>query len=579
MSASISLSNLLPAEKSSLSLRVALSLLDRIIGIKKMDRIYKQHQMQNMSKEDFARKLLDVMDISVQGGLKLQQSIPKTGPLVIASNHPFGGIEGVILCLLIGEIRPDLKVLANLGLKLFAELKDYFIFTNPLSEKDPKNTPSIRTSLTHVQQGGALLIFPAGRVSYYQAAKKRISEHDWNRVVGKLVSASNAQYLPIFIEGQNSPWFYRLGRVYFRVRMLMLAREFLNKQNSVVNISCGNPVKSSVYSPQNTIHHAALCRVQSYCQDPNWRLDWPANHILKQQTIGQPVEWRKIQHELEVLPPEQCLLTHNDFSVYYAMHGQIPATLNEIARLLELVFRLHNEGSGEPIESDDFDQTYTHLFVVNHSKQHVVGAYRMGRTDVLLQDNDLTQLYLARMFNFSSEFVNRRAPCLELGRSFLIPEYQRSFQGLLLLWRGIGTFVCKFPHYRTLYGTVSLSKLYDTRSVAIMKHALVTPTDKVSAQVEFEFPLHPELHDYANTYSLKDDLAALLACIEEDGKDIPVLAKHYQKLGAQFHSLGIDKNFNDTPGLLLSVDLAKAPEKLLKLYMGKGWQAYRNGPL
>ncbi len=572
VSTSISLINLVGPKSAPVTL--ALKMLDRLVGVKKMDALYKQHQMQGLKKEQFAEKLLQVLNIEVLGGDSVQKNIPKTGPLVIASNHPFGGIEGVILCLLIGQIRPDLQVLANQGLKLFPELKDYFIFTNPLSERDPKNTPSIRASLKHVKQGGALLVFPAGRVAYYQGDKKRISEHHWNRIVGKLIDSSQAHFLPIFVSGQNSPLFYRLGRVYFRFRLLMLARELLNKNNSQIKITCGSLVKPNTYKVKDSKQHAALCRIQSYSQDPLWRMDWPDNQSVQQAPIADQTPWQEIANELALLPQEQCLLVHKQFSVYYGFQHQLPKTVFEIARLRELVFRQHNEGSGEPIDTDAFDATYTQLFVVNNEKQNIIGAYRMGQTDKLLEQGDITQLYLARMFNFSPGFVNQQQPCLELGRSFLVPEYQKSFQGLFLLWRGIGAFVCKFPHYRTLYGTVSLSKLYNPRSVALIQQALVSPTESVTPHKEFDFALHPEISDFAKEYDLSTHLTTLLAAIESDGKDIPVLAKHYLKLGAKFHCLGIDGNFNDTPGLLLSVELPKAPEKLLKLYLGDAWKQY-----
>jgi putative hemolysin len=206
----------------------------------------------------------------------------------------------------------------------------------------------------------------------------------------------------------------------------------------------------------------------------------------------------------------------------------------------------------------------------------IIGAYRMGQTDKLLANGNLDNLYLHRMFNFSPEFINRQQPCLEMGRSFLIPEYQRSFQGLFLLWRGIGAFVCQYPQYRTLYGTVSISKLYDVRSAAIIQQAMVTHTDKVTARAPFEYNLPPEVTDFAKQHELKEHVAALLKGIESDGKDVPILLKHYNKLGAVFHCLGIDKSFNDTPGLLLSVDLPSAPEKLLKLYMGQRWLGYKD---
>ena len=568
VSGSISLVNLLPKEKQNSPIRYLVRLLDTILGVRKMDRMYKQHQMNGLDKEAFAQKLLDVMNIRINGGEKLQDGIPKSGPLVIASNHPFGGIEGVILCLLIGQIRPDLKVLANQGLKLFPELSDYFIFTNPLSERDPKNTPSIRASIKHVKQGNALLIFPAGRVSYYHKDKGRISEHTWNRVIGKLVTITDSQYIPIFVSGQNSPLFYRLGRIYFRLRMFMLARELLNKTDARVTVSCGSPVKASLFKGSNAEQIAALCRAQSYCQDPSWYKEWPTDPVTHLKPLAEETPWPHIQSELDNLPEGQRLLDHKSFSVFFGYQHQLPKTVTEIARLREKVFREHNEGSGEPIDTDHFDATYTQLFVVNNKEQRIIGAYRMGRTDELLQDKDVSNLYLSRMFDFKPNFVNRQSPCLEMGRSFLIPEYQKSFQGLFLLWRGIGAFVCKFPQYRTLYGTVSLSKLYSNRGVSMIKHALVTPTDNVKPFDEYDFELSPELLDYANQHEFEKNLSSLLASVEHDGKDIPILAKHYQKLGAKFHCLGIDKNFNDTPGLLLSVDLPNAPEKLLKTLFG-----------
>jgi putative hemolysin len=576
MPAAITLANLVPHHKKNAFVGLMIKLMDRALGITHMDAIYQQNQMAGLSKDEFAQKLLDIMGIQVLGGDSLSSKIPQEGPLVIASNHPFGGIEGVILCLLLGRIRPDLKVLANQGLKLFPELQDYFIFTNPLTEKNPKNTPSIRASVRHVKQGGALLIFPAGRVSYYQNDKGRISEHSWNRVIGRLISSSGAHYIPIFISGENSPLFYRLGRIYYRLRMLMLPRELLNKKNQKIQLSAGNPVASNrFYKDIKLVQHAQLCRVMSYVQDPQWHKSWAPDKTTELLPLVAEADYAKIFNELDELPGQQHLLDHKQFSVFFGYQNQLPVTVAEIARLRELVFREHNEGSGQPLDTDSYDATYTHLFVVERKQRKIIGAYRMGQTDRLLQEQGMDGLYLSRMFNFKADFINQLEPCLEMGRSFLIPEYQRSFQGLYLLWRGIGAFACKFPHYRTLYGTVSLSKLYDMRSVSLMENALVTKTDKVKPKTPFDFKLHPELQEFAEQQPMQVHLSALLASIEDDGKDIPVLAKHYLKMGAKYHCLGIDSNFNDTPGLLLSVELPQAPEKLGKLYLADGWKDYK----
>lgn len=575
MPAAISLLNIIPDNKKNFFTKPIFKLLDRVLAINKLDILYRENNLHGLDKTTFAKSLLDGLNIQLQGLEELKAKIPKTGPLVIASNHPFGGIEGVFLAWAIEQVRPDIKVMANQGLKIFPELEDYFIFTNPLSESDPKNAPSIRTCLKHVKTGGALLIFPAGRVSYFHKDTKRIADHSWNRLVASIANRTNAHYLPIFVSGFNSPLFYRLGRVYFRLRMLMLPRELVNKRNAKITVTAGEAIAVKHYAKNiDTGTQTKLFRAQSYLLDPAWEKAWPADPVTQLQPIAIEVSGEEILKEVHQLPNEQHLLDHKDLSVYFGYQNQMPNTVNEIARLREIVFREHNEGSGEPLDTDHFDATYTHLFVMKQDTGQIIGAYRMGQTDKLLADGNLENLYLHRMFDFGPDFVNRKQPCLEMGRSFLIPEYQNSFLGLLLLWRGIGAFVCQYPQYRTLYGTVSISKLYDVRSAAVIQQSMVTTTDKVAPRAPFEHKLHPEVEFFSQQHGLKSHVTALLKGIEPDGKDVPILLKHYNKLGAVFHCLGIDKSFNDTPGLLLSVDLPKAPEKLLKLYMGEKWQEY-----
>jgi putative hemolysin len=577
MPAAISLLNLVPEDKKTPVNRILLKLLDKILAIHQLDDLYTKHNLHGLDKTTFAKSLLNGLNLQLDGIHQLQQSIPKTGPVVLASNHPFGGIEGVILAWAIEQVRPDIKVMANQGLKIFPELEDYFIFTNPLSENDPKNAPSIRACLGHVKKGGALLIFPAGRVSYYHSDTQRIADHDWNRLVAMLTNRAKAQYVPIFIGGQNSKLFYQLGRIYYRLRMLRLPRELVNKQDQRIALTTGVPVQAKYLSEVDDLGvQTELMRAITYLLDPAYSQDWPADTVVKMQPIAEPTSEQSILAEVAALPVEQHLLDHKDLAVYFGFQHQMPNTVHEIARLREIVFREHNEGSGEPIDTDKFDATYTHLFVMKKETGQIIGAYRMGQTDKLLADGNLDNLYLNRMFNFGSDFVNRQQPCLEMGRSFLIPEYQKSFLGLFILWRGIGAFVCKYPQYKVLYGTVSISKLYDIRSAGIIEKATVTPTNKVVAHKPFAYEFNPEFNDFAQHHGLKNMVTPLLKSLEPDGKDVPILLKHYQKMGAVFHCLGIDAQFNDTPGLLLTVELPKSPEKLLKLYLGDRWQQYKD---
>ena len=556
--------------------RFFIPLLDKFLGISQMNGLYHKHAMQGLSKEAFADTLLKVQDITIENHTSLLAQIPESGPVVIASNHPFGGIEGVILARLISEKRPDLKVLANQGLKVFKELEDYFIFTNPLSPNDPKNAPSLRAAISHVKNGHPLLIFPAGRVSYYQSEHQDIVEHQWNKIVYRLAKDAGGKYIGVFVQGFNRPFFYTLGRIYYRLRMLMLARELLANTHRTIRLDHTQCLTLPLTLPAQT--GADFARSLSYAVDSRWTYTWPADNSTSEMVpLATEITVNTLISELAALPTEQCLISVGEFSVYWSMQAQTPRIVDEIARLRERVFRMHNEGSGEALDTDGFDATYTHLFVVHNTDEEtrIIGAYRMGLTDKLIAQNGLDGLYLHKMFQFAPEFINQQRPCLEMGRSFVIPEYQRSPQGLFMLWRGIGEFMNAFPEYRVLYGTVSISKLYTPQSVSIIEQGLVNAPKHVHPRHEFELKLHPQLQAFGLSQSktLSEGLGqyvnTYLQALESDGKELPVLAKQYQKLGADFHALGIDSSFNHTPGLLLSVNMENVPTRLQKRFLGR----------
>ncbi len=249
--------------------------------------------------------------------------------------------------------------------------------------------------------------------------------------------------------------------------------------------------------------------------------------------------------------------------------------MKDIARERERVFRLYDEGSGEPRDGDDFDQTYVQLFVWDNELHSLVGAYRLGRTDCL-RAHGASSIYLTQMFEFDDQFYDSMPPALELGRSFVVPEHQKSFHSLYLLWRGIGCFLVAHPQYRRLYGTVSLSRQYDDRAVALMCAELIEPLPCLRPRLALPQLLHPEWLSYQKEQG-KLDLKTLSACVrglDADGKDLPILVKQYHKIGAKFHCVAVDPNFNNTPGLLLMVDMDKASPKTISTFLGEDGGAY-----
>jgi putative hemolysin len=556
-------------------------ILDRLLGIKKLNNLYLEQKFSGLNKQEFSEKLLDALGVSILSGDKILKKIPKKGKCIVVCNHPYGMVEGVIIANLLTNYRNDTKVMANIALKVFKEINDYFIFANPLKPQAAINSTAIKQCYRHVEDDGLLVIFPAGRVSFYQSKQKIITDGHWNRLAVNIADKTQSPIFPLFISGTNSALFHRLGRVYYRFRLLMLAREMFKLKNHQITLSANNLISSKQLTPfSNTETKNNVLRIQCYLNDQQYFRPWPHDDAKKSMSpVAKKTDSTLIKTELEKLPEKQHLLNFKHYAVYYGYQTQMPNCVKEIARLRELTFRDLDEGSGEPYDTDKFDATYMHLFIYDSSNNQITGAYRIGQTDRLQKQGGLEQLYLSQMFNFNDDFINQQQPCLEMGRSFIIASEQKSYHSLLLLWKGIGTYVSQNPRYRTFYGTVSLSKQYDPRSVAIMEKTMVKPSAGVTAKTAFLGQLHPEVTQFIAQNTIKlEGLSTIISAIEKDGKDIPVLLKQYHKLGANFHCMGIDTNFNQTPGLLLSVHLPSAPEKLLKLYLGEnkaGYLAYK----
>jgi putative hemolysin len=252
--------------------------------------------------------------------------------------------------------------------------------------------------------------------------------------------------------------------------------------------------------------------------------------------------------------------------------------LQEIGRLREITFRATNEGTGKARDLDRFDNWYTHLFVWHKTRGEIVGAYRLGITDEIVAERGTAGLYTSTLFKYRAGLVERMGPAIELGRSFIRLEYQRSYAALLLLWKGIGRIVVERPQCKALFGPVSISNDYQTSSKHLMVQFLAA-SHYVPDLAELTRPRHPfrppgmkkltaqgRLNRLLSDSDAVDDVVAEL---EPDGKGMPVLLRQYLKLGARFFAFNVDPDFSDALDALMLVDLTKTDRKLLQRYMGE----------
>ena len=305
----------------------------------------------------------------------------------------------------------------------------------------------------------------------------------------------------------------------------------------------------------------------------------------------------RLAEELESLDRSKILVRQGPLEVWCLTQSEAPHLLREVGRVRERTFREIGEGTGRALDLDRFDATYHHLVLWNRERREVVGGYRLVGTDVVLPVSGISGLYTHTLFDYpDSLFAGPDSlsagfgPCLELGRSFVRREYQKSYAPLLLLWKSIGAYLVANPHYRTLFGAVSITAEYQPLSRGLMVHYLRAHRlhPELAPNVRSRSPVHePDSQDFDQmcrdaTRDLQDpaDLSALVASIEVDGKGLPTLLKEYLKLGARVLDFNIDEDFGNAVDGLIVIDLDTAEPRLLRRYLGdeglERFYAYRD---
>ncbi|MCB0323235.1 MAG: lysophospholipid acyltransferase family protein [Bdellovibrionales bacterium] len=538
----------------------------------------------------FSQKVLEKMRVTYEVAEPGIERIPSSGPAIIVSNHPFGGIEGVILGDLLRKRRPDTKIMANFLLRRVHELEDLFIFVDPFGAtgSQAKNLQPLRESIEWVTAGGVLVIFPSGTVSHFQWRTRDVSDPAWSPTIARIIRKTGAPVIPMFFHGRNGLAFQAAGAIHPLLRTAMLPTEFWNKCGKHFSLKVGTAISTEkVLSVSDDDELMSYLRLRSYLLgsgDPGALRERQATFRRRkrslrraQESIIAPIDPHVLAAELAALPPEQILGENGDYLVAHGTAREIPQILREIGRLREVTFRLVQEGTGKSIDLDHFDSYYTHLFVWNRSTYEVVGAYRLVKTDHVLRTHGKNGLYTSTLFAYRPELLRQIGPALELGRSFIRSEYQRNFNSLNLLWKGIGTYVAKNPDYPILFGTVSISSEYDSVSrqliAAFLRANRYLP--ELARQIRARNPLPKArlrgVDVETSSVVVKDvqEVSDLIAEIEASERRMPVLLRQYLKLGGRLLGFNIDPDFGNVLDGLIYVDLRDTDERLLERYMGK----------
>ncbi|MBS1536361.1 MAG: lysophospholipid acyltransferase family protein [Bacteroidetes bacterium] len=551
-----------------------LKVAENLLGLSALHDIY--HRASSLkSGKHFFHDVLSCMNVELDVQEIEVSRIPKTGPTIVIANHPFGGIEGVALGALLHSIRPDVKIMANYLLAKIPELSGSFISVDPFGKDNShkRNLKGLKETLLHLKSGGILAVFPAGEVSSFSFAHAKVTDNEWSSTIARIIRHSHCPVVPLYFSGHNRLLFQMLGLVHPLLRTALLPQEFIRTNNTKLQITIGNSLQPSKFIGLNDDFMTDFLRSSVYVLKENNKNGHKNTSVIPPVYLGESTE--TITSEIESLPRTQLLVASGDYFVFYTHEVQTPSIVREIGRLREITFRGVGEGTGKASDVDEYDTYYTHIFIWNAARQEVVGAYRIGRTDVVVDTLGRKGLYIHSLFKIKKKFLKSISSALELGRSFIRVEYQRS-AALLLLWKGIGQFLQLHPHYTILFGAVSISKEYRPESrrliISYLEHNVYD-----YELAKYVKPRNPErnLFEYQLVQRLGasctsvEQLSSLVSELEPDNKGVPTLLKHYLKLGGKLIGFNRDTAFSNVTDGLILVDLRKTDPRVLRKFIGK----------
>jgi putative hemolysin len=531
--------------------------------------------------------LLSEMRIGLSVGAADQARIPATGPVVVVANHPYGVLDGAILTVLLTRVRPDVKVLTNFLLSDVPELQKHCIFVDPFQTDRSleSNRRGLREAVTWLQKGGMLAVFPAGEVSHWQMPAAQIVDPEWNDAAVRLIRKTGAAALPVYLCGHNGVGFQLMGMIHPKLRSAFLLQEFLNQAGKRVEVRVGSAIAPDAVKAIEDDHEATdYLRWRTYLlgrrskPEASWPTALRSKFVFKiQEPLAAPVASELLTKELETLPEDRRLAENSDLAVYLGTAREMPQLLREVGRLRELTFRGAGEGTGKSRDLDSFDEYYSHILLWHKSRQELVGAYRAGNTAEILAERGVGGLYTSTLFRYDEKIFQRLGSALELGRSFVRPEYQRQYAPLLLLWKGIARMVARRPAVPVLFGAVSISNEYSSASREMIYRFFEAhmQEDELAGLIEPRRPFRPGLlrrWDCSGMHRALRDLDELsqpITDVEADGKGLPILLRQYAKIGGKLLGFNVDRKFSNVLDGLVVVDLRQTDAAVLERYMGR----------
>ncbi|TYB76039.1 lysophospholipid acyltransferase family protein [Bizionia saleffrena] len=558
--------------------------LMKVLKISTLNKVYDRNK--HLSEIEFLDAILNEFQIKFEIPEEDLKRLPKEGAYITVSNHPLGGIDGILLLKLMLEERSDFKIIGNFLLHRIAPMAPYIMPVNPFEDrKDAKSSiAGFKSAIAHLRDGHPLGIFPAGEVSTYRDGKL-VVDKPWEEAAMKLAQKANVPIVPIYFHAKNSKLFYKLSKISDTFRTAKLPSEVLTQKRRTIKVRVGKPISVNDQNEHKDLQSFTdFIRRKTYMLsntfEPKEKIINTISSSLKgfkiPKKIVTPVAADIMIKEVEaLLENDKRLLVSKNYEVYLAPAKDIPNIIREIGRLREITFREVGEGTNEAIDLDSFDTYYHHMFLWDSDSKIIVGAYRMGLGSKIFAKHGIDGFYLQDLFRFEPELYKMMGESIELGRAFIIKSYQQKPMPLFLLWKGIVHTTLRFPEHKYLIGGVSISNQFSNFSkslmIEFMKSHYYDPyvAQYVHPKKEFKVKLKDADKDFVFDATEADlnKFDKIIDEIEPGALRLPVLLKKYIKQNARLVAFNVDPLFNNAVDGLMYIKIADLPESTVRPVM------------
>lgn len=546
----------------------AVSFLKKMIYQDEVNAFLEKHQ--HLRAFEFIDAVFDYFNFSYSVSARERANIPSEGRVVIVANHPIGSLDGLALLRLVGELRSDVKILANDMLMNFEGLHSLLIPLDNLGAKSALR--SYKNTVAALNRDEAVIVFPAGEVS--RAHPTGVKDGRWQPGFLHFVRKAQAPLLPVHIKAKNSWLFYSASMLFKPLGTALLAHEMFNKRFNTIRFSVGEAIPAKQLHSDQLHDRTLVKRLKKHVYAVGKRKNRSAPAFLTLRTVAHPENRQLLQEELKQATLLGETRDHNRIYLFDAFPDS--GVMRELGRLREVAFRKVGEGTGGRRDMDDFDRHYRHLILWDRERLEIAGAYRLGEGAAILDRLGEKGFYTRSLYEFEPELEPYLRQGVELGRSFVNPDYWGK-ASLDYLWQGIGAYLAHHPHIRYLFGPVSMSADYPKVLTSALVYYFQRYHGSAQCLAKAYVPFQVEeafIAQFEREFAARDRDEAfdyLQQMFVAHGVKLPMLFKQYaaayEEGGFQALVFSVDPDFGDCLDGMCMGDLQKLKASRRKRYI------------